>query len=31
MTTRQEGYRNARLEILGGNEGDRAGGADIAA
>ena len=27
----REGYRNARLEIVGGEDGDRAGGADLAA
>ena len=27
----REGYRNARLEIVGAEEGDRAGGADLAA
>ena len=27
----KEGYRNARLEIVGDEEGERAGGADLAA
>ena len=27
----REGYRNARLEIVGDKDGDRAGGADLAA
>ena len=27
----REGYRNAPLEIVGAEEGDRAGGADLAA
>ncbi|MET4103338.1 hypothetical protein ABIE58_002779 [Roseovarius sp. MBR-78] len=27
----REGYRNARLEIVGDEEGERAGGADLAA
>ena len=27
----REGYRNARLEIVGADDGDRAGGADLAA
>ena len=27
----REGYRNARLEIVGAEDGDRAGGADLAA
>ena len=27
----KEGYRNARLEIVGAEDGDRAGGADLAA
>jgi len=26
-----EGYRNARLEIVGAEDGERAGGADLAA
>jgi hypothetical protein len=27
----REGYRNARLEIVGAEDGERAGGADLAA
>jgi hypothetical protein len=27
----REGYRNARLEIVGTEDGERAGGADLAA
>lgn len=31
LSIAREGYRNARLEIVGAEDGERAGGADLAA